>query len=285
MMDVELADKLNAPLDSLIRNNREHREKRRGGSDRGSGEKDRREVCRDHMRGNCTRGTDCPYSHTAPKEPCRDFQRGSCTRGKECPYSHKVPKDICRDYLLRDDCARGASCPYKHPNKRLGGSGGSSIESLSPASAAGGPEVCRDYLRGECVRGVACPFLHSDNVIPVCRDFIRGSCNRGDTCPYHHLPNFRSTATEICRDFQRSGCSRGASCPYLHIPEYVEICRDFQRGHCRRGLVCPFHHGQTVSSPSTKRRREDDHGRSRSRDVESLIEENRRLRARLAAQH
>jgi hypothetical protein len=125
-------------------------------------------------------------------------------------------------------------------------------------------------------------------VVPVCRDYIRGACNRGDTCPYHHIVNFKSNGADHCRDFQRGVCARGATCPYAHVPEYVEICRDHQRGHCKRGLVCPFHHGQTVASPSSvKRRRDDDSERvSRRRyedvDVDSLIEENKRLRARLA---
>lgn len=92
---MDLDHKLNAPLDSLIKK-KERREPRERSSLSGKDE-----PCRDHLRGDCPRGSSCPYSHTAPKEPCRDFQRGDCPRGATCPYSHKVPKDVCRDYLLR----------------------------------------------------------------------------------------------------------------------------------------------------------------------------------------
>lgn len=103
---MNLDHKLNSPLDSLIRKNKDHKDhkeykKRSIGGERSGG--DKREACRDYIRGECTRGAACPYSHdkNTPKDPCRDFLRGSCTRGKDCPYSHKVPGDVCRDYLLR----------------------------------------------------------------------------------------------------------------------------------------------------------------------------------------
>merc|ERR1711879_566794 len=53
------------------------------------------EVCRDAMRGRCTRGSSCRYYHPpdAPepvgREVCRDFMRGRCTRGPSCRYLHE----------------------------------------------------------------------------------------------------------------------------------------------------------------------------------------------------
>eukprot|EP00026_Physarum_polycephalum_P012948 Phypoly_transcript_13300.p1 GENE.Phypoly_transcript_13300~~Phypoly_transcript_13300.p1 ORF type:complete len:292 (+),score=9.41 Phypoly_transcript_13300:48-923(+) len=285
---MNLDHKLDAPLDSLINGHKRRLMKpRTGRTSSGSGSE---EPCRDHLRGGCPRGSSCPYSHTAPKEQCQNFLRGACTRGSECPYSHKVPADVCRDYLLRDDCPRGIACPYKHPRKRGDSGHGDSgrRDTGRGGDATQNAEICRDYLRGECSRGAACPFIHSDDVVPVCRDYIRGTCNRGDACPYHHLANFQATGAEPCRNFKKGECTRGASCPYVHIPEYVELCRDYQHGHCKRGLICPFHHGVSLSSPSSvKRRRDDEPERGRSSryasaDVSSLIEENRRLRAKLA---
>ncbi len=82
--------KLDAPLDSLIK-----KRSRGGGGGGGGGDK---ELCRNFQRGECTRGSSCPYLHV---EYCRDFGRGECPRGTGCPYLHKLNPEICRDFTLR----------------------------------------------------------------------------------------------------------------------------------------------------------------------------------------
>jgi hypothetical protein len=47
------------------------------------------EVCGDFLKGRCTRGETCRFSHDKGQgPPCRDFLKGLCTRGDQCRYSH-----------------------------------------------------------------------------------------------------------------------------------------------------------------------------------------------------
>ena len=42
-------------------------------------------VCRFHLKGQCTKGKDCPYKHNPP---CQFFRRGNCRKGDTCEWQH-----------------------------------------------------------------------------------------------------------------------------------------------------------------------------------------------------
>lgn len=73
-----------------------------------------KERCGDFIRGVCTRGDGCRYSHDEPSKPiCRDFLKGHCTRGDGCKFSHEEePAEECRDYK-QGRCTRDA-CRFAH---------------------------------------------------------------------------------------------------------------------------------------------------------------------------
>jgi len=77
------------------------------------------QVCRDFIRGECERGSSCPYHHMLNyrgpvADPCRDYQRGLCEMGNACPHAH-VPEyvEICRLHM-RGSCPRGSACHFHH---------------------------------------------------------------------------------------------------------------------------------------------------------------------------
>jgi len=104
------------------------------------------EICRDYMRGECTRDR-CPFLHTdSVVQVCRDYIRGECDRGSSCPYHHitsyrGVRAEPCKDFA-RGLCERGNSCPRAHVPEYV--------------------EICRNNLRGLCTKGSRCAFHHSD---------------------------------------------------------------------------------------------------------------------------
>ena len=48
-----------------------------------------RTVCRDIMKGYCSKGQECQYYHP---DNCRFFKRGECKNGKDCFWVHPDPK-------------------------------------------------------------------------------------------------------------------------------------------------------------------------------------------------
>ncbi|GMI34698.1 hypothetical protein TrCOL_g11707 [Triparma columacea] len=90
--------------------------------------------------------------------PCSFFLRGNCTAGANCKFSHSVPNrppappaKIC-SFFLQGKCKRGNACQFSH-----GQSGGQQA-----VIAGDGPakRVCSFYLRGACTNGTSCKFLH-----------------------------------------------------------------------------------------------------------------------------
>ncbi|XP_047057420.1 zinc finger CCCH domain-containing protein 4 [Lolium rigidum] len=49
-------------------------------------------------------------------EMCVFFVRGSCTRGNTCPFSHstRAPKPVCKFFLTLQGCKNGSSCSFSH---------------------------------------------------------------------------------------------------------------------------------------------------------------------------
>jgi len=114
-----------------------------------------------------------PLLRTVP-QICKDNLRGECTRGAGCPYSHRTDfVAVCRDFV-RGDCTRGSSCPYHHL-LHLG--------SINEGKETN--EICRDFQRGECPRH-PCPFVHVPEFVEICRNFLDNKCRSGSRCLYHH---------------------------------------------------------------------------------------------------
>ena len=103
--------------------------------------------CTFFLRGRCSRGSDCHYSHATPSrqtrgtpatpkpffamQTCKFFQRGSCTNSN-CPFVHEfveshqktvvptpapelsqVPANHCR-FHLQGGCQNGDTCRFYH---------------------------------------------------------------------------------------------------------------------------------------------------------------------------
>jgi len=219
-----------------------------------------REVCREFLRGYCSRGRDCRFSHNdgrsdslwgeRPRGRDRDWgSRG--WSGREDPWREPlrggrrdwgsrsdfddgwgIPRrPLCNDYQ-RGKCSRGRACKYSHD--------------VPPR------EVCREFTRGSCSRGETCKYDHP--MPEICHDFTRGKCDRGEDCKYSHEPEEEGAsrvrarpAREVCKDYTRGNCTRGESCKYSHDVDEEqmskrEVCIDFTRGRCSRGEDCKYVH-------------------------------------------
>eukprot|EP00117_Sycon_ciliatum_P026921 scpid66714/ scgid21984/ Zinc finger CCCH domain-containing protein 10 len=82
-------------------------DREREGDGRGSMDKDISKVCRNYLRGTCSRGTGCSFRHLGPEEIvaevntgsdlcrlifCRDFQKSSCRR-PNCRLLHATTEE------------------------------------------------------------------------------------------------------------------------------------------------------------------------------------------------
>ncbi|XP_022090699.1 uncharacterized protein LOC110979315 [Acanthaster planci] len=134
------------------------------------------QVCREYLRGECDRGSNCKFSHP-------DLKEGS----------NEMKDKICRDYL-RDECSRGDRCIFQHPpglqgSKRV-------------------IKFCHNFQNGRCPRE-GCTYLHctqeeeeyynktgklppgaeeqikSEQAKKVCKDFLNGKCFRSQ-CKFAH---------------------------------------------------------------------------------------------------
>jgi len=185
------------------------------------------------------------------REVCREFLRGYCSRGINCRYSHNDRQDDWverpRDWGSRDrDWGRGPSREdsWREPMRAGRREWGSGSRRYDDDWGAPRRPLCNDYQRGKCNRGRSCKYSHDVPVREVCREFQRGSCSRGATCKYDHpMP-------ELCHDFARGLCDRGADCKYAHETEEEramrrparEVCKDYTRGDCTRGESCKYSH-------------------------------------------
>eukprot|EP01112_Ceratiomyxa_fruticulosa_P012279 TRINITY_DN3391_c0_g1_i1.p1 TRINITY_DN3391_c0_g1~~TRINITY_DN3391_c0_g1_i1.p1 ORF type:complete len:263 (+),score=36.48 TRINITY_DN3391_c0_g1_i1:100-888(+) len=74
--------------------------------------------CHDYLVGKCLKGSKCPHLHSRDRvEVCRNYLRGSCTKD-DCELHHPYTVDkigeICRDYQTEVGCLRGEKCPFVH---------------------------------------------------------------------------------------------------------------------------------------------------------------------------
>lgn len=131
--------------------------------------------CSYYLRGTCTRGTLCTFSHTGSpastlpksptstfvKAPCKFFQQGRCKNGLQCPFGHPSPD--------RD-------------NK----SNTTSVTSRPPRGIS--PDAHRSSDSPSWRSGSQTPMVSSIVVMPSpCKYFLEGRCTKGDKCNFPHI--------------------------------------------------------------------------------------------------
>ncbi|EFA84764.1 CCCH-type zinc finger-containing protein [Heterostelium album PN500] len=135
--------------------------------------KDNSEVCRFFLKGNCTKGNDCPYKHSKTEHAvvCKHWLRGLCKKGELCEFLHeydlaKMPE--CYFFSKFGECSN-QECMYLHlnPEEKV-------IE-------------CPWYARGFCKHGPKCRHKHVKKLL--CENFYLGFCPEGPRCKYGH-PKF-----------------------------------------------------------------------------------------------
>ncbi|KAF9160151.1 hypothetical protein DFQ27_005976 [Actinomortierella ambigua] len=130
-------------------------------------------VCRFFLKGNCSKGTACPFRHTKtdPSKAvvCKHWLRGLCKKGDNCEFLHeynlrKMPE--CWFYSKYGECNNGAECIYLH---------------IDPESKI---KECPWYNRGFCKHGPNCRHKHARKVL--CLNYLTGFCPQGPNCPNGH---------------------------------------------------------------------------------------------------
>ncbi|KAH3745721.1 hypothetical protein Pelo_12903 [Pelomyxa schiedti] len=73
--------------------------------------------CSFWLEGHCTKGDECPFSHSATpqkkEDVCQFFKSGYCVKGDQCLYSHDLKTVPCIHYNA-GHCNKGDLCPYGH---------------------------------------------------------------------------------------------------------------------------------------------------------------------------
>eukprot|EP00252_Welwitschia_mirabilis_P007269 TRINITY_DN1848_c0_g1_i6.p1 TRINITY_DN1848_c0_g1~~TRINITY_DN1848_c0_g1_i6.p1 ORF type:complete len:603 (-),score=142.73 TRINITY_DN1848_c0_g1_i6:525-2333(-) len=75
-------------------------------------------VCKYYMKGKCSQGKNCSFSHDAVPETksqvCTFHVNRSCLRGDECPFSHDLSAFPCKYYHVNGHCSEGNNCRFSH---------------------------------------------------------------------------------------------------------------------------------------------------------------------------
>lgn len=178
-------------------------------------------VCRDNLRGKCTRGAFCKFQHSASDEHDRsrfcqnereeldavatlgnshqyraNYDRVSTTRFSSRGCRSRSP---CRRFQ-NGRCYRGASCPYLHPEMTSYGepTHDSRVEQLQVDRA---------------VRDPGFGGRNKDNFLRISQE-----CDEANKEDRSRIMSFSGEcrSRSPCRNFLRGNCSFGASCKRLH---------------------------------------------------------------------
>eukprot|EP00927_Polykrikos_kofoidii_P027514 TRINITY_DN24170_c0_g1_i1.p1 TRINITY_DN24170_c0_g1~~TRINITY_DN24170_c0_g1_i1.p1 ORF type:complete len:389 (+),score=54.73 TRINITY_DN24170_c0_g1_i1:111-1169(+) len=241
-----------------------------GGGFRGDG------TCGDFIRGVCTRGTECRYSHSSPKEAghmtlplsgfrgdgaCGDYQKGVCTRGADCRYSHILPGEPVNAVALaaaalvqQATVQQAAQAQLIAAHTAAAAQAQAQMPLLqTPMLPYRGDGLCGDFFRGACTRGTDCKYSHTSSteqlIRPaagggfrgdgICGDFLRGTCTRGTECKYLHAQPDESISAAAAAQLLQAHAAVGAAIGGFRGDG---ICGDFQAGRCNRGADCRYRH-------------------------------------------
>jgi len=157
-------------------------------------ERERTDICRDFMRNECGRGTNCKFYHPSKTS---DGDDGSVTPSAQSGFQ------FCIAFRTTRGCVRGESCRYVHATmdqvNAYNETGDISPElahciadakERSRAPAGGGEPVCMDFQRGECQRGDSCRYRHvgaeRDQVVWERSPYGVGPTNGGGIRPFDY---------------------------------------------------------------------------------------------------
>lgn len=199
-------------------------------------------ICRHFLRGRCTFGDDCSFSHEVAPNPAPWIRTGGIASGALQSFQHPAPvedRSVCR-HFLEGKCNYGDACRFSHAGFPLSPPV-LEPEPFMPALDETPPterSVCRHFLEGKCTYGNACRFSHQGSAEdptawptapstkvaerPTCRHFLEGKCSYGDACRFSHedgLENYAQPTVDdrsVCRHFLEGKCTYGGSCRFLH---------------------------------------------------------------------
>ncbi|KAI1309429.1 Cleavage and polyadenylation specificity factor subunit 4 [Halotydeus destructor] len=130
-------------------------------------------VCVFHLKGNCGKGSACPFRHVKGDRTvvCKHWLRGLCKKGDQCEFLHeydmtKMPECY---FFSRFKACSNKECPFLH---------------IDPESKI---RDCPWYDRGFCRHGPNCRHRHTRRV--MCVNYLCGFCPEGPSCKYVH-PRF-----------------------------------------------------------------------------------------------
>ncbi|KAH9606602.1 hypothetical protein KSS87_019766 [Heliosperma pusillum] len=209
-------------------------------------------VCRDNLRGRCSRGSSCKFQHVdcdgagyygsgqgnlGPTSEARNSQ--SFGGSKDGDSYRRSP---CRKFQW-GNCYRGSTCPYLHTQSTEFNSTGVDDSSRRPFLRESRERIpCRNFQNGGCNRGSSCSYLHSEfsesdrpmhklnagqqhRIVTASRNFgfHEGSVNNTfNTSQVHGVANKENNS--------RSSFSRE--------PRRRSPCRNYLNGRCHFGSSC-----------------------------------------------
>ncbi|XP_024533414.1 zinc finger CCCH domain-containing protein 15 homolog [Selaginella moellendorffii] len=75
-------------------------------------------LCRYFMKGRCSKGKSCTFSHEEVPDTklylCKYFLTRCCLKGDECPFSHDTAKFPCKFFISLGFCKDGERCKFSH---------------------------------------------------------------------------------------------------------------------------------------------------------------------------
>eukprot|EP00996_Jenningsia_fusiforme_P002401 NODE_3231_length_1020_cov_20.491246_g2972_i0.p1 GENE.NODE_3231_length_1020_cov_20.491246_g2972_i0~~NODE_3231_length_1020_cov_20.491246_g2972_i0.p1 ORF type:complete len:270 (-),score=40.47 NODE_3231_length_1020_cov_20.491246_g2972_i0:124-933(-) len=145
--------------------------------------RDTRDVCRLHLKGDCHKGRLCEDKHVRQEKAivCEYWLRGICKKADKCEFLHefdirRMPE--CFYYALRGECLN-PECVFVHVN---------------PEDDV---KDCPYYKRGFCSMGPLCKYRHRPSVL--CPNYMAGFCLEGKLCLNSH-PKFNHPAEDELAD-------------------------------------------------------------------------------------
>jgi cleavage and polyadenylation specificity factor subunit 4 len=148
-------------------------------------------ICKFFVKGNCARGTDCPYRHSRGDKPyvCKHWLRGLCKKGGDlCENLHiyELEKMAYCQFMIDFGVCTNVDCLFNHQKPE--------VEEID----------CIWYARGFCRHGPLCKNRHIRK--ELCPDYLCGFCELGNKCEKGHpkwlLPEDKET---IAPQFNESG--------------------------------------------------------------------------------